>query len=143
MIAKLAAVEGTLLAVMLAATNGLDGTAERVVLWAAAAAGLVWFYANVLRPITKIIKRTAAAVDAFEGLPRTLQESDERMSAMEAEQGRQSVALARVSNAMAAILRELGLEDQVRRMPPERFGLPSERRDPPPVSEEDQRRTDG
>lgn len=122
MIVKLAVVEGTLAAVIVAAGNTLDGTAEKVVLYAAAGAGLLWLWANVLRPAGKIVRRTAAAVDAFEDLPKW----QKRLSDVEKD-------VKALKNGQAAIIRELGIEDQVRRMPPEGFGVRRDS-DPPPPS---------
>lgn len=114
MLAKLAAVEGSLAMVIIAASNALDGTAEKIVLWAAAGAGLIWFWANVARPIAKIVKRTAAAVEAFEDLPA----DRERLDRVERAQQK-------LENGQAAIIRELGIEDQVRRMDPTWFDPPA------------------
>lgn len=107
MITKILAVEGALIAIVVAAANSLDGTAEKVVLYTAAGAGIVWFWVNVMRPAAKIIRRTAAAVDAFEELPGW----QKRITDVEKD-------VRNIRNGQAAIIRELGIEDQVRRMPP-------------------------
>lgn len=116
MLLKLAAVEGGFAAVFLAASNLLDGTAEKVVLYGAALTALLWIYHNIGKPFAKIIKRTAAAVDAFEDLPEWQKRTDKRIGVVEQQ-------FTRIENGQAAIIRELGLEDQVRRTPPEAFGL--------------------
>lgn len=132
MIAKILAVEGVLAAIIIGANSALDGTAQKIVLWGAAGAALLWFWGNVLRPVTKIIRRTAAAVDAFENLPGW----QERLVKVERRQDDFMRGQAVIDNGVKAIVRELGIEDQVRRLPPELYGLAEadlEDREPPPA----------
>lgn len=115
---------------VVAAASGLDGSAEKIVLYSAAGAGLLWFHFNVLRPLAKLIKRTVEAVGAFERLPGWQEETDERLAALEHE-------IVHVHNGNKAIIRELGIEDQVRRIDPRSYGLShDEVARPRPVVEE-------
>lgn len=98
------------------AVVGLDGAAEWLVLYAAAGAALLWFYGSLLRPLAKLVKRTVQAVEAFEALPDWRTDTDERLAALETE-------VAHVHNGQKAIIRELGIEDQVRRVDPRSYGL--------------------
>lgn len=119
----IAVLAGEVVVAISAAVGGFDMWAERVVLYAAAGAGLLWFYFNVLRPFAKLLKRTVAAVESFERLPGWQAETDERLAALETE-------VVHVHNGQRAIIRELGIEDQVRRIDPRRWGtLPAEIRD--------------
>lgn len=93
-----------------------DGQAQDVVTLTAALAGLLWVHVNILRPLAKAIKRLLSSIDAFEALPDTLADNDERMTAIEAELGRVLSRQKVMHNGQRAIIRELSLEDQVRRL---------------------------
>lgn len=107
---KLLAVEGALGAIMVAASNLLNGTAETIILYVAAFTAIGWAYHNLGKPLVKIVRRAAAAVDSLEHLP----EMRARLTKAE-KQG------AANENALRAIIRELGIEDQVRQMDPGDF----------------------
>jgi hypothetical protein len=96
------------LAGVLAASDTFDGTAYRVSLYAAAFAGVAWTWKNVLRPVAKILHRMALGVEALEELPRWRETTDLRIEHLE----RSGL---RIESGQEAILRELGLEDKVRR----------------------------
>jgi hypothetical protein len=90
--------------------------AAKITLYAAALAGLGWFYVNVLRPLVRLIKRTVDAVDAFEGLPDFQVKTEVRTRVLE---GRS----AELHNGQQAIIRELGIEDHVRKIDPRMYGV--------------------
>lgn len=96
------------LASVLAEAAPPDQLATRIALYAAAATGLAWLFKNVLRPIAKVLHRMAQAVEALEDLPNWRRKTDRRIRHLE-------LAVGHVYSGQKAILRELGLEDQVRR----------------------------
>lgn len=86
-----------------------DALAERVVLYSAAGTGLLWLWRNLLRPVSKVLHRLAKSVEALEDLPRWRDATDLRIEDLE-------IGQEQVKSGVSAILRELGLEDKVRRM---------------------------
>lgn len=108
MVFKLAAVAEMVVVALLAATTAVDGTASRIALFAAAGAGILWTYAHVVRPIVRILARTVNAVEALEELPQWREETDKRVTHLE-------ILTARIHSGQRAIIRELGIEEDVRR----------------------------
>lgn len=93
----------------LSSVTSPGGVAAQVAVLAAGVAGLHWLWRNLLRPMVRVLHRTAVAVETLETLPRWRRETDRRVRHLE----RQGT---RLESGQAAILRELGLEDYVRRM---------------------------
>lgn len=96
-------------ALTVATTAPPDGLAGRVALYAAAAAGLAWFWRRMLVPMAKVLQRTVTALEVLEELPAWRDKTDRRLSRIE-KRTRWN------DNALTALLRELGIEDRVRRM---------------------------
>jgi hypothetical protein len=93
----------------------IDDTATRIVLYAAAGAGLAWFWKNVLRPVAKVLHRMADGVEALEELPSWRQGVDARMDRTETRIKHLELGVGQVSSQQETLLRELGVEDKVRR----------------------------
>lgn len=89
MIVKLLGVECA--AIVAAGTSGIDGTANRIILYSAAGAGLFWLWRHLLVPIAKLVRRTVASVEHLEELPALA----ERVTTVE--------------NDVAAIVRDLDI----------------------------------
>lgn len=88
--------------------TGVDDQATRIALFAAAAAGLAWFWRNMLVPLAKVLHRLAAAVEALEDLPVWRKRTERRIKHLE-------LGVGHIASGQKAMLRELGIEDKVRR----------------------------
>lgn len=100
--------------VLTAATTG-DTLAERVVLYTAAATGLGWLWQRMLRPAAKVLHRMAQAVEALEDLPVWRKRTDARIDRTNRRLRHMELGIGQMASGQRAILRELGLEDSVRK----------------------------
>lgn len=118
---------GLELAVAVATTaTGLDGTAEKFILYGGAATALAVLWRMVIRPAgamarhaARIVKRTSDAVEALETLPAWRREHDQRLVDHNERLADLEGELGLAVNNIAAIRRKLGVSDEdVRHDPP-------------------------
>lgn len=93
----------------LAAAQPPDALAARIALYITVLIGLAWVWKRMLVPASKVLARTVKALEALEGLPAYRRRTDRRLYRVEKR-------IRWIDNALTAILRELGIEDKVRRM---------------------------
>jgi hypothetical protein len=100
---------------VLASQAPSDEFATRIALYAAALTGAGYLFKNVVRPVVKVLHRMAEAVEALEDLPAWRRRTDARVNRTNRRLRHVELGLGQIGSGQMAILRELGIEDSVRR----------------------------